>query len=50
MGTAQTPLTISPMNRQAGVTKTEWLVIALIVAIGGGGATNGAGFTFLKKK
>ena len=24
------------MNRQAGVTKTEWLVIALIVAIGGG--------------
>lgn len=24
------------MNRQSGVTKTEWLVIALIVAIGGG--------------
>jgi len=26
----------SPINRQSGVTKTEWLVIALIVAIGGG--------------
>jgi hypothetical protein len=28
------------MNRQAGVTKIEWLVIALIVAIGGGVLVN----------